>query len=383
MRASKQGHVLSVEDVVQKAAVLADAAVTEPVKWAEYLSLVADASGAEGIAIFSPGIDPRRERFAQVAGNFSGGGLAAFQTFWAAHDPWLLAVAGKRFFDTAGDVRFGTEFLPDSVVKRTPYYNEYGRFEGCGHKVALKVCDGSDTEAPVVHFTLGRRYPRNPFSNDQKALLRQLWPTLQRAVRGHYSVGHFIGAAPHEAMLDVVPNPVILLSAGGHIEFLNAAARDLAVRSLLSIDRHGHLQGIGDLDSGSLKSLVRTVLRRGSGCEAAAFDADKRHRFLVRFVALTRATHVLAAWPRAALLLSINHVTPGEQVRWLGAIANHYRLTATERLVLDHIAGGRTVEEITAQMGIAEGTVRTHLAALREKTGRRRVTELMALALGR
>ena len=45
------------------------------------------------------------------------------------------------------------------------------------------------------------------------------------------------------------------------------------------------------------------------------------------------------------------------------------RLTDRERQVLEHVARGRTTEQIARRLGISAGTVRTHVEHARDKLG--------------
>ena len=57
------------------------------------------------------------------------------------------------------------------------------------------------------------------------------------------------------------------------------------------------------------------------------------------------------------------------------------RLSARERELVTLVAQGRTDAQIAAQLHISVRTVRSHLARIRDKTGRRRRADLTRLAL--
>jgi DNA-binding CsgD family transcriptional regulator len=63
-------------------------------------------------------------------------------------------------------------------------------------------------------------------------------------------------------------------------------------------------------------------------------------------------------------------------------IAESYKLTPTELRVLFALVDGGGVPDVAAALGIAETTVKTHLARLFAKTGARRQAELVKLVAG-
>ena len=63
-------------------------------------------------------------------------------------------------------------------------------------------------------------------------------------------------------------------------------------------------------------------------------------------------------------------------------IAESYKLTPTELRVLFALVEVGGVPDVAAALGIAETTVKTHLARLFAKTGARRQAELVKLVAG-
>src|SRR5262249_50272033 len=63
-------------------------------------------------------------------------------------------------------------------------------------------------------------------------------------------------------------------------------------------------------------------------------------------------------------------------------IADTYKLTPTELRVLTALVDIGGVPDVAAALGVAETTVKTHLARLFAKTGARRQAELVKLVAG-
>ena len=62
------------------------------------------------------------------------------------------------------------------------------------------------------------------------------------------------------------------------------------------------------------------------------------------------------------------------------ALALLYDLTPAETRVLELVAAGRSPAEVSAQLGVAPSTVKTHLLRVFDKTGCSRQAELVRLA---
>ncbi|HMN83570.1 MAG TPA: helix-turn-helix transcriptional regulator [Burkholderiaceae bacterium] len=137
---------------------------------------------------------------------------------------------------------------------------------------------------------------------------------------------------------------------------------------------------IGSLGLAELKALIRVAKSGGSGMAIAA-AADKQ--MVLRATGVAESTPVGHAWPQAAALLTVEAACEGDQHEWLRHLARRYRLTPMEQVVLRRIGMGETVDAIAVELGVLPSTVRTHLNALFDKTGRRRQSQLLRLALGR
>lgn len=186
---------------------------------------------------------------------------------------------------------------------------------------------------------------------------------------------------PVAAALDAVPVPVLILGAGVQVDFSNAAARSLLLRSGSWIQQTDDVvRRIGRLDGSELKTRIRET--QASGSSVAVTTADEK-RIILRFSCVTGSAPFVKTWPDAAALLTIDAPQkPDDDREWLHHVSQRFRLTQAERTVLERIGSGATVDEIAFEQGVLASTVRTHLAALFDKTGRRRQSELVRLVLG-
>jgi len=365
---------------------LASQAALDPGRWSEVLSAACEATGAMGGAMFTPGVDAQGPHLGAITNGY--GDISGYKVHRAEYDPWLRAVEGRHFFETAGEVRLGSEFLSDAEVRRTAYYNDFGRFSGggAGHKIALKVCDARDGFAPVTHFIVGKPFSSGPFDETAGKRMAQFWRPVRQAVRLHWKLArHLADQASPAGALEVVPVPTLILREDGFIEFASSAAQRLMKEGKLLRIGNGHLRRIGTLDAPALRSLICDAARTSQEAFAMAIDGERLRRVRLTFSPLRQSPRYAVAWPRAAVMLVLmeGYSSEFDEEAWYRCLAQHFKLTRSEESVLRGVAAGRSVEEIAAAKGVIPGTVRTHLAALFDKTGRRRQSELVRLAMGR
>lgn len=266
------------------------------------------------------------------------------------------------------------------------YYNEYGRFSGSGHKIALKVCDARDPFAPVTHLSLGRTFTERPFNDDDKRKIAALWPALRNAVHGHWSIARRSrGESVPASALNALPMPAFIMRADGHIVFANSGAEELLRASALIKQANGFLVEAGHLGATELQGLFAQAMIGKGRIDLIARDGSNIRRVTLLATSIREVPFYAQAWPRACALLTVLDSTraPEDEEQWLLSLAGHFRLTAMERLVLRRIGSGSSVEEIAHERGVIPATIRTHLTALFDKTGRRRQSDLVRLVHGR
>src|SRR5262249_28099932 len=110
--------------------------------------------------------------------------------------------------------------------------------------------------------------------------------------------------------------------------------------------------------------------------------AGDGERYIARALPLAApAQHRAGAATEAATAVFVRRATM-ESPPPPDIIADAYKLTPTELRVLTALVGVGGVPEVAAALGVAETTVKTHLARLFAKTGTRRQAELVKLVAG-
>jgi DNA-binding CsgD family transcriptional regulator len=222
------------------------------------------------------------------------------------------------------------------------------------------------------------------FDAAETALLSACFPHLNRAVETHaaFQRARRFDTAVQDA-LDGMAQPVWVLRDDATVDHANRRACDLMRRAAWLSQSNDRLMRIGDLDHAAIRAAIAPS--RGHAppvCTAAYVERGRALRAIVRCAPL-RGVHAYAtAWPHAVALLSLELPPELDARAWVGRLAAQYRFTPAEQRLLERLAAGATLEEVADEQHVARTTVRTHLRSLFDKTGVRRQSELVRLALG-
>ena len=187
--------------------------------------------------------------------------------------------------------------------------------------------------------------------------------------------------------LDGLGAGVFLVDSGGRIVHANVAGRKALDRGDVLRCAAGRLVvREAKLDRSLLDALAaaasgnRAVGIRGIAVSLTARDGT---RHIARVLPLTRGARRQAG---ATTCTAVAAVFVNEAMLDASSlpefIAKTYKLTPTELRILLAIVDVGGVPDVAEAMGIAESTVRTHLARLFEKTGTGRQVDLVKLVAG-
>lgn len=232
-----------------------------------------------------------------------------------------------------------------------------------------------------MHLSLFRRFKDAPFSAEDSRLLASMWPHLRLAAQTHWALRGVRLTAIQES-LNTLPFPTWVIREDRWIEFANIAANDLMGRGAWVRQTGGRLSRLGHLGLDSITTLLR---RAAFGQKLAAFPVKSEGQLragTLRLVPIREAPQYQSVWPRASLLIMLEVPDEDKEQLWIDHLTEYHRLTPTQRMVLEHLKSGLSVQDIAEYHGIRQGTVRSHVHALLEKTGLERQIDLVRLALG-
>ena len=173
-------------------------------------------------------------------------------------------------------------------------------------------------------------------------------------------------------ILDHVATPLLVVDAHARIQHGNAAARACLARSDALRDCDGRLVAARPDEH---RALVAAITQCVQTTDNAPLALE-----LSRDVAAPLGVLVLpfgeAGLDRALVLIHDVEAVAAIDATWLQQLCG---LTGTERILVEALAAGLTVQEFAASRDCSEHTARSHLKRVLEKTGARRQPELVRM----
>ena len=260
--------------------------------------------------------------------------------------------------------------LQTAAIRESVFYREFLSPQGIVDNLVVNLVKRPDVGV-FAHVALLRRAPAGPFSETDRAALRVLVPHLRRAVL----IQSRLLSEGHRAAASRVPvgegssNALLLLDADGLVVDVDVQLRDFA-------GLH-----IGErMEEGPLKSAIARSIATGSPEAIDLTRGDDQRRVLLETRLLPR--HPLADLSAGTADIRAVHIV------WLDrpvtiafdAFAALYRLTPTERRVMQDAVENGDLLGIGRRLGMATATARSHLHRIYEKTGSESFAQLASLA---
>lgn len=300
---------------------------------------------------------------------------------WLQHDPRVLVGARQP----PGVLNFN-RLCPPHELARSMFWNEFGQHRAPGfHSLTATVTEPDDVLG-VLAFN--RRRHEEPFGAEEEAVMQALYPHLRQALLAESRL-RLMGTrvASVEAGLDALPQGIAVVGEEGRLLHANAALQAMAAR------RDGFSLGAAGLeiaDSGAAANYryaVRLALAVTTGrirllpegMHLAVPRPSGGAPWLVQLLPLRRG----GAGALGAFAGAVAVVTDAEARRPPSALLLQrlLDLSAAEADLAAGLAAGKDLATLAQRRGVSRETLRTHLAAIRRKTGCRRQAELVALVL--
>ena len=354
-------------------------AVLEPALWTGVVERTGKFVGGVGASIFRQdsvrktgnsyyhsGIDPRFERL--------------YFEKYIKFDPLSAAYLTLK----VGDVSSSSIIIPPAEFFETRFYREWARPQGLVDNV-FAILERSPTS--IAAFIVFRHERDGLADDDARQLLGLIAPHLRRAVLiGKVIDLRTIEAATFADTLDGLNAGIFLVDATGRIVHANAAGHGiLAVGDILRSFAGrlvAHDQQVDEVLHDAFKATEHgdgAIGTKGIAVPLIARDGERHVAHILPLTSGARRRAELAIAATAALFVQKAALEIPSRPE---AIAKAYKLTPTELrvlLTLVEVGGG---PEVAEALGIADGTVKTHLSHLFQKTGVKHQVDLVRLVAG-
>jgi DNA-binding CsgD family transcriptional regulator len=237
---------------------------------------------------------------------------------------------------------------------------------------------------PKIVLSFFRGLGAQDFEREEHERLNSLGQHLNRAFKIAWKLGKLSREQDlQRSVMDGLRQAALVLDGHQKIVQANVEGENLLADSdgLLKV-RHGRLVGLGSQLSMSLAEAFASADRGIPARIVYRLEREDARPVIgsARILPLGEA-HILGVPALYVRYLLLVEPPDAPDPGGLAAFGQLYRLTRTELAVLAQLLADATVEDIAAILDIGLPTVRTHLQNLRRKTGARRLSDLVRLAL--
>lgn len=344
--------------------------------WQRFLEQLTDAvkGGATGFVFY----DPTAARGNLALGvRIDPADMEQYDKHWVREDPWGTSAQWSKL--GPGSVVVGEQLISKPEVRKTAYYNDFGRRIGLTQCLAGLI-DKHDGRLGFLAIDRGDADPS--FGTEETALVTALMPHLQRALQVHRQIAaaeSLTDGTLHA--LDSLAEAVFVVDASARVIRLNRSAESLLRGSNLVTLRQGELSFSTPVATARLRTLiaaaVATSCRSGTASGGRFQLADPRGGVGLR-VLVSPASVIQEFFGGTARALVL--VSDRERRAPSGAVlSSRYGLTEAEARLAVCVAQGRTLRQAAVELTLQESTVRTRLKTIFQKTDTHRQVDLVLL----
>jgi len=345
-------------------------AAAEPALWNEVVTRLVRKTGARSGIFYDHNNQTKQSRILGGEG-FDPYYLQRYEEYYGALDPWHKS----GLVWPVGSVQQTPSLLSDQELRRTEFYQDHLRPQKVFYAMGGPV-ERNDRHMAV--FGIQGSYENGSFSAEAQAFVTALAPHFRRAYRMQETLGAIRREGMElEAVLHLLPQPVLVVDRDARLVFANAAGaqllRDRNVLKLVS----GHLLPVHRDDAAAFASALSPLPLAETRASLVLRQTGAARPVVLRVMPLRRGNR--AEWSGRIALLA--EVPP--PVHGLDRLAAAFRLSPAEARLWAALARGRRLIDIADEVGVSVHTARVQLRSLFAKTGTHRQADLLRLALER
>jgi DNA-binding CsgD family transcriptional regulator len=299
------------------------------------------------------------------------------------HTPRNVWLARERDYRPPGTIHIGEHLVPEHQLLGTKFYTEWLQPQDLHHRLCAVL---SREQATAVFLEVMRPRQWAAFDQDDIDRCRSLLPHLQRALRMHRRMAELeLERDAAFRALDQLPWGVVFVDEHRNRLGANRHAQEILVAGDGLTARGNSLRAELADETARLDRLLSSALDRTSQSGASAGGTlsitrpSGAHPLSVVVVPLHIKTEALGErGPIAAIFVTDPDIPLDSNEQPLRDL---YALTAGEARLASWLLQGKSVEETAAAMGITVNTARAYLKRIYNKTGVRRLPELVRVLL--
>ena len=269
-----------------------------------------------------------------------------------------------------------SECLPETVLRRDEWYNDYLLRAGIDDALSARLCESA---SHVVVFGVSHGNDRAPFTAAGTAALQELLEPLAKAARLHTELGS-LGWEPAIALraLDQLAAAVIVADSDGRVIQANRAAERVLQRGDGLTVRDGKLGALHVFDSERFDaSIAAAAAEQKTGAAIGRMRIRRHDGHPPYMLTVAPLGADLALYGRSLALIVFGD--PDEKTPSERELAEFFRLSPAESRLAVALLAGKKLVEIAADFGVQITTLRTQLSSILRKTGVTRQVDLIRL----
>jgi DNA-binding CsgD family transcriptional regulator len=269
-----------------------------------------------------------------------------------------------------------SECLPETVLRRDEWYNDYLLRAGIDEAVGVRLFESA---SHVVVFGVSHGNDRAPFTAAGTAALQELLEPLAKAARLHTELGS-LGWEPAIALraLDQLAAAVIVADSDGRVIQANRAAERVLQRGDGLTVRDGKLGALHVFDSARFEaSIAAAAAEQKTGAAIGRMRIRRHDGHPPYMLTVAPLGADLALYGRSLALIVFGD--PDEKTSSERELAEFFRLSPAESRLAVALLAGKKLVEIAADFGVQITTLRTQLSSILRKTGVTRQVDLIRL----
>jgi DNA-binding CsgD family transcriptional regulator len=297
---------------------------------------------------------------------------AQYMDHWRTMDPLLPAALGST--GPPGTILLCHEFLDDTVVAKSPYFQEF-LIPGGGRFQAGVTLENDQTRVVMLDLHLREE----PISREKLERWNYVFDHLRRSIRLSVRLAdqHTTNTLLRSA-IDSQGIACVMIDHDLHVIDHSAAAKKLLAQGdVLRMDLWGKISLADVSKCQQFKAIVEAACRGGGG-NTLQVGAAKAHAVLIQVspVGVTSQNPFDLRASNCALVFAATQVASADS--FIHRIRSTFPFSASEAEVGAALSAGLSPDEIALTRGTSIQTVRTQIRSLLSKAECSRTSQLIA-----